>query len=276
MMGKFGKFTISAVALASVLAANTAMADTLEDVIKRDTLIVGVKNDYPPYGYLNDAGETVGFEVDLAKYVARELLGAADKIELVPVVAANRIQFLEAGRVDVIFATLGVTAQRDEVIDFTVHYVNAAGPSVLMPKAAKVNSWDQLKGQPVCGIQGSYYNKKMTEEFGINLVNFKNQPDAYRALKDNRCIGFVFDDMTLQKKLEDAEWADYKIAVTPYEYLPMAGGLREGDAAFAEAVNKAIVKAEGEGKLIEWETKYGMPHSDYIADRAKAAAAKLN
>jgi polar amino acid transport system substrate-binding protein len=145
-----------------------------------------------------------------------------------------------------------------------------------MPKATKVDNWDQLKGQPVCGIQGSYYNKKMTEEFGINLVNFKNQPDAYRALKDNRCIGFVFDDMTLQKKLEDVDWADYKIAVTPYEYLPMAGGLREDNAAFAEAVNNAIVKAEGEGKLIEWETKYGMPHSDYIANRAKAAAAKLN
>ncbi|MBC06114.1 transporter substrate-binding domain-containing protein [Thalassospira sp.] len=273
-MTKFGKLAVSAVALASAVAANSAVADTLEDVIARDTLIVGVKNDYPPYGYLNDAGETVGFEVELAKYVAKELLGSPDKIELVPVVAANRIQFLEAGRVDVIFATLGVTDQRDEVIDFTVHYVSAAGPSVLMPEATTVNSWEQLKGQPICGIQGSYYNKKMTEEFGINLVNFKNQADAYRALKDNRCIGFVFDDMTLQKKLEEADWSEYKIAVAPYEFLPMAGGLREDDAAFAEAVNNAIVKAEGEGKLIEWETEFGMPHSDYIAKRAEAAAAQ--
>ncbi|MCC9620306.1 transporter substrate-binding domain-containing protein [Thalassospira sp. MA62] len=275
-MRKFGKLAVSAIALASALGTQAAFADTLEDVIERDQLIVGVKNDYPPYGFLNEEGETVGFEVDLAKYVAKELLGSEDKIELVPVVAANRIQFLEAGRVDVIFATLGVTDQRDEVIDFTVHYVNAAGPSVLMPEAAKIDSWDQLEGQPICGIQGSYYNKKMTEEFGINLINFKNQPDAYRALKDNRCIGFVFDDMTLQKKVEEADWSDYKIAVAPYEYLPMAGGLREGDTAFEEAVNKAIVKAEGEGKLIEWETKYGMPHSDYIAERAKAAAAQQN
>ena len=56
----------------------------------------------------------------------------------------------------------------------------------------------------------------------------------------------------------------------------MAGGIREGDAEFKAAIDKAIEKAEGEGKLIEWETEFGMPHSDYIAERAKAAAAKKN
>lgn len=275
-MIKIKKLTVSAVALAAMFASGAAVAGTLEDVKSRDKLIVGVKNDYPPYGFLNDKGEIVGFEVSLAKYVAKELLGSEDKIELVPVVAANRIEFLTAGRVDAIFATLGVTADRDKVIDFTTEYVSAAGPSVLMAKEATISKWEELKGKPVCGIQGSYYNKKMTEEFGINLVAFKGQPEAYRALKDNRCIGFVFDDMTLQQKLKEADWSNYKIAVAPYEFLPMAGGIREGDAEFQAAVNKAIEKAEGEGKLIEWETEFGMPHSDYIAERAKAAAAKKN
>jgi polar amino acid transport system substrate-binding protein len=262
--------------LAAVLVGGAAMAGTLEDVKARGKLIVGVKNDYAPYGYLNDKGEVVGFEVSLAKYVAKELLGSEDKIELVPVIAANRIEFLSAGRIDVIFATLGVTAERSKVIDFTTHYVSAAGPSVLMAKEGTVSKWEELKGKPVCGIQGSYYNKKMTEEFGINLVAFKTQPDAYRALKDNRCIGFVFDDMTLQQKLKEADWVGYKVAIAPYEFLPMAGGIRKGDTEFREAVDKAIEKAEAEGKLIEWETQFDMPHSDYIAERAKAAAAKKN
>jgi polar amino acid transport system substrate-binding protein len=147
---------------------------------------------------------------------------------------------------------------------------------VLAAKEATISKWEELKGKSVCGIQGSYYNKKMTEEFGINLVAFKTQPEAYRALKDNRCIGFVFDDMTLQQKLKEPDWASYKIAVAPYEFQPMAGGLRKGDAEFHEAVDMAIGKAEAEGKLIAWETEFGMPHSDYIAARAKAAAAKKN
>ena len=87
-------------------------------------------------------------------------------------------------------------------------------------------------------------------------------------------MGFAFDDMTLRKKVEDPDWKDYKVAVEPYEYIPQAGGLRKKDDAFRAAVNVAIVKAEGEGKLIEWEAKYGMPHSTHIAARAKAAAAK--
>lgn len=267
------------VALGAVVAATLGMAaataGTLEDIKARGKLVVGVKNDYVPYGYLTDKGQIVGFEVSLAKYVAKELLGSEDKIELVPVVASNRIEFLTAGRIDVIFATLGVTADREKVIDFTTHYVSAPGPSVLMPKAATVSKWEELKGKPVCGIQGSYYNKKMTEEFGINLVAFKTQPEAYRALKDNRCIGFVFDDMTLHQKLKEADWTDYKVAVPPYEFLPQAGGIRKGDAAFRDAVDKAITKAEAEGKLIAWEKEFDMPASAHIAERAKAAAAKL-
>ncbi|MNF05607.1 hypothetical protein D3C80_2053720 [compost metagenome] len=53
----------------------------------------------------------------------------------------------------------------------------------------------------------------------------------------------------------------------------MGGGIREGDVAFKEVVDKAIHKAEAEGKLIEWEKEFNMPASDYIAERAKAAAA---
>jgi polar amino acid transport system substrate-binding protein len=260
----------------SLLTAGAAFAGTLDDVKSRGKLIVGVKNDYAPYGYLNDKGEIIGFEVELAKYVAKELLGSADKIEFVPVVAANRVEFLTAGRIDVIFATLGVTPERDKVIDFTTAYVSSPGPAVMMAKAATTSKWDELKGKSVCGIQGSYYNKKMTEEFGIDLVAFKTQPEALRALRDNRCVGFVFDQMTLDLKVQEADWSGYKVAVPTYEFLPMAGGIREGDKAFQEAVDKAITKAEAEGKMIGWETEFNIPHAEYIADRAKAAKAKLN
>ncbi|QIB34621.1 transporter substrate-binding domain-containing protein [Ancylobacter pratisalsi] len=258
------------------LGISAASADTLSDVKSKGTLTIGVKSDYPPYGFLNDKGEIVGFEVDLGKYIAKDILGPEGKVELVPVVASNRIEFLNSGRIDLVLATLGVTAERGKVIDFSEYYVSAPGPSVLAPAAFKPATWEELKGLTLCGIQGSYFNKRLGEAYGINLVNFKTQPEAYRALKDNRCVGFAFDDMTLRKKLEDdADWKDYKIAVEPYEYIPQAAGIRKDDAAFLDAVNKAITKAEAEGKLIEWETTYGMPHSKYIAERSKKAAEKL-
>ncbi|MBS7542169.1 transporter substrate-binding domain-containing protein [Ancylobacter oerskovii] len=271
------KTTILTIASSLLLALglSAAHADTLADVKSKGTLTIGVKNDYPPYGLLNDKGEIVGFEVDLGKYIAKELLGPDGKVELVPVVASNRIEFLNSGRIDIILATLGVTPERAKVIDFSEYYVSAPGPSILAPKSATFSKWEEMKGLTLCGIQGSYFNKHLTEAYGINLTNFKTQPEAYRALKDNRCVGFAFDDMTLRKKTEEADWAGYKIAIDPYEYIPQAAGIRKDDTAFREAVNKAILKAEAEGKLIEWETTYGMPHAKYIAERAEAAKAKL-
>lgn len=248
-------------------------ADTLSDIKARGVLTVGVKNDYPPYGYMDSNGNTVGFEISLARYIANELLGSPDKIKLVPVNASNRMQFLNSGQIDIIMATLGVTPERAKQIDFTDEYVSAAGPSILARKEVKFTQWEQLKGQKVCGIQGSYFNKTVTEKYGLQLVNFTALPEAYRALQDNRCVAMVFDDMSLQNKLKDPAWSDYKIAVKPYEYLPMAGGLRKGEDAFRAAVDKAIVKAEGEDKLIGWEKEFDMPPSPYIAKRAEAARA---
>lgn len=261
-----------AASLLLLAAPALTYADTLADIKSRGVLTVGVKNDYPPYGFMNDKGQTVGFEISLARYIAAELLGSPDKIKLVPVNASNRIQFLNAGQIDLIMATLGVTPDRAKEIDFTEEYVSAAGPSVLARKAAKFNQWEQLKGQKICSIQGSYFNKTVTQKYGMQLVNFTALPEAYRALQDNRCVAMVFDDMTLQNKLKEPGWSDYKIAVKPYEFLPMAGGVRKNDATLLAAINKAINKAEGEKKLIGWESEFGMPPSAYIAKRAAAAA----
>ena len=65
---------VSALALAAFLVGSAALAGTLENVKARGKLVVGVKNDYAPYGYLNDKGDVVGFEVSLAKYLPRSSL----------------------------------------------------------------------------------------------------------------------------------------------------------------------------------------------------------
>ncbi len=246
-------------------------ADTLSDIKARGVLTVGVKNDYPPYGYMDNNGNTVGFEISLARYIANQVLGSPDKIKLVPVNASNRMQFLNSGQIDMIMATLGITPERQGQIDFSNAYVSAAGPSILARKEVKFSQWEQLKGQKVCGVQGSYFNKAVTQNYGLQLVNFAALPEAYRALQDNRCVAMVFDDMSLQNKLKESGWSDYKIAVKPYEFTPMAAGLRKGDDSFRKAVNQAIVKAEGEDKMISWEKEFAMPASPYIAQQAVAA-----
>ncbi|MGQ4274697.1 transporter substrate-binding domain-containing protein [Terrihabitans sp. B22-R8] len=274
---KFTSKIVLAAGLASALLGSvvTAGADTLATVKERGKLIVGVKTDYVPFGYLDPAGKIVGLEPDLARVLAKKILGSEDAVELVPVLSSNRMEFLQAGRIDLILATLGYTAERAKVLDYTEPFYAVPGASILAPPTTKLSGWEAFRGKPVCGIQGAFYNKTVTEKFGIKLVNFTAMPEAYKALQDNRCLGLAFDDMTLRKKPNEEGWKDYSIVAEPYENVPQPGGARKNDAAFLEAVNKALIEAEAEGVLIALQEKYDIAPSEYLTKRAEAAKKKI-
>ena len=86
----------------------------LDDIKKKGTLIVGTKADYRPFGFLDPSGKIVGFEPDLAADVAKRL---GVKLELVPVVASNRMQFLQQGKIDLMIATMSDTPERRKIVD---------------------------------------------------------------------------------------------------------------------------------------------------------------
>src|SRR6478735_6935696 len=88
------------------LEGQRANADDLATIRQRGTLVVGVKADYRPFGFRSPSGEIVGIEPALAADVAQSL---GVKLELVPVVASNRIQFLQQGKIDLIIATMNGT-----------------------------------------------------------------------------------------------------------------------------------------------------------------------
>ena len=90
--------------LAALAAALPAAAqDTVAKVKQAGVIVVGVKQDYKPWGYLDPTGKIVGFEIDLANDVAQRL---GVKTELVPVTAVTRMEFLKNGRLDLVIATM--------------------------------------------------------------------------------------------------------------------------------------------------------------------------
>ena len=106
-----------------------------EAIKKQELLRVGVKCDYPPDGYLDAQGKPQGVEVSLARQIATYAFGSSDKIELTCVTAANRIPSLQGGKIDLILATLGVSAERAQVVDFSDNYA-WGGSDVLCRKTA--------------------------------------------------------------------------------------------------------------------------------------------
>ena len=176
---------------ATVVAAPASAQNALEDIKKRGTLIVGVKADYKPYGFRDPSGAIVGIEPDLAADVAKRL---GVKLELVPVVSSNRMQFLEQGKIDLMIATMNDKPDRRKVVYIVEPSYYSSGVNILTPKAAKLKEWANLKGKKVCMIQGAWYNKQIQQDYGAEIVAFKGTAEVYSALKGNDCVGFANDD----------------------------------------------------------------------------------
>src|SRR6476659_1439356 len=123
MLKRLLSLVASGLLLAVVLAPG-ARADVLQTVKQKGVLTVGTKADYRPFGYLDPSGKIVGFEADLAADIAKRL---GVKLELTPVVASNRIQFLQQGKIDVMIATMRDTPERRRVGDIGEPNSSASG-----------------------------------------------------------------------------------------------------------------------------------------------------
>src|SRR5665647_383017 len=101
------KFNLAIAALMAGMFTVTAVhADAISNIKEKGVLVVGAKADYRPFGFLDPSGKIVGFEPDLAADIAKRL---GVKLELVPVVSSNRIQYLQQGKIDLMIATLSDT-----------------------------------------------------------------------------------------------------------------------------------------------------------------------
>ena len=246
------------------LGANTARADELQDIKSSGVLVVGVKADYPPFGYLSPTGENIGIEPDLARNLAQRL---GVKVQFVPVVAANRMQFLQQGKINLLIATMNDTPEREKIVDIIHPNYYASGYNVMVPKSVKLTDWSQLKGMPVCAIQGSFYNKQVGEQYGAELIAFTGVAEALTALQQGRCNAFLYDDTAIEGKLLDPGWKAYDMPLTTQGASPWGMAVKNGEPALAAFLSKASEDWAKTGYILSLETKYGIPHSAYAVQQ---------
>ena len=237
------------------LSPGLAAADVMDRVQERGKLIVGVKADYRPYGYINEDGDIVGIEPDLAQHVA-DTLGV--ELELVPVVASNRMQFLKQGKIDVLIATMTDKLDRREVVNILSPDYYSSGTNIMARESSDFSSWDDLDGVPVCGIQGAFYNRKTAQEFGAEIIGFTGTSEVLNALKQGRCAAFVYDDSFLNSRLQEDAWSDYEMPLQTIDDSPWGVGVKKGETRMARFMSGMIVDWHMSGRIIELEKKYGL------------------
>jgi len=262
MLNKFFSIVASSLLL-GILGVNAAGADVLDDIKKKGVLVVGTKADYRPFGFLDPSGKIVGFEPDLAADVAKRL---GVKLELVPVVASNRIQFLQQGKIDMMIATMSDTPERRKIVDIIEPNYYGSGLNVFAPKSAGLKSWEGLRGKKVCLIQGAFYNKELQEKYGVDGVAFPGTAEVYTALKNGNCVAFAYDDTAIVGEMQKPEWSAYEMPLDSILFVPWGLAVKQGEKGLADMMAKTAVEWHKTGFIQDLEKKWGIKPTKFAQE----------
>ena len=250
-------------------AVDTASAanDRFKKVLERGKIVVGVKADYKPWGFRDSNGNLVGMEIDMAKDVAKAL---GVEVEFVPVQSSNRMQFLQQGKIDLMIATMSDKANRRKVVGIPDPNYYTSGTNVLAKKGI-VKNWKDLAGKPVCGKQGAFYNKIVAKRYKAKIVAFVGNAEAKQALRDGKCMAWVYDDSSIMADLASGQWDGFEMPLNTEDDTPwgLAVPLDEKDGIWGHFMSGMIYNWHRSGRLIELEKKWGIQPTSYLADMNK-------
>lgn len=175
-------------------SGKAAAARSLEEIKKDGKIKIGVFSDKNPFGYVDANGEVQGYDVYFAKRIAKDLLGSEDAVEFVYVEAANRVEYLQSAKVDIILANFTVTEERAEKVDFALPYMKVA-LGIVSPDQALITDVEQLTDKTLIVVKGTTAEAYFGENYpDIKLLKFDEYQEAYDALLDGRGDAFSTDN----------------------------------------------------------------------------------
>jgi ABC-type amino acid transport substrate-binding protein len=245
-----------AVALITAAAAITfagaqAQDNTIAKIKARGKLLAGVKFDTPPFGFLDDKNQPVGFDIDLMRKIA-EHIGVP--VELVSVTSPTRIPMLVSGNVDLVAASMTHTRERDKTIDFSITYYTG-GQSLLVPNTSTITGLKDLEGKQVSVQQGTTLEKNIAAAAPkAQVVAFKDYNSAWLALGQGRVDALTGSLNILQGFAKDNP--NVKIVGELFSIEPFGIGIRQGDSALRDEINFTLQDLWTSGAYTELYRKW--------------------
>ncbi len=239
---------------------NTADNGTgsIEQIKKNGIIKIGVFSDKPPFGYVDENGVSQGYDVEIAKRLAKDLLGDESKVEFVLVEAANRVEYLQSNKVDIILANFTVTDERKEKVDFANPYMKIA-LGIVSPDGAPITSVDELKGKTLIVNKGTtaeaYFTKNHPD---IKLLKYEHNTEAFEALKDNRGAALAHDNTLLFAWARANE--GYSVGISSLgNQDTIAPAVKKGNTELVNWINDEISAMGKDGSIREAYNKALLP-----------------
>ena len=176
----------------SAAAAGSDVFRTLDEIKADGTINIGVFSDKNPFGYVDENGEYQGYDVYFARRLAEDLGVEAN---FVSTEAANRIEYLQTGKVDIILANFTVTPERAEEVDFALPYMNVA-LGVISPDSNVITTLDNWNADDqMIVISGTTAETYLTKEYpDIPLQKYDSYATAKNALENGNGVAWANDN----------------------------------------------------------------------------------
>jgi polar amino acid transport system substrate-binding protein len=220
--------------------AATKLPPLPAEVAQRKRWLIGVKCDFPPFGYINRQNKNAGYDVDVARRFAELAFGRRNRLSMTCVTTPSRIPTLQQKRVDIIISTLTWTAAREETIDYSYPYFNATG-RLLVPNNTSIRRLTDLQGKRIATTRGSIYDRWVKNCFSSATLTVTDSPvAALENLRQGRVDTFMYDDTFHVGVAAN----DPNLKMTAHKFLavPYGIGIRKGETAMKRWVDAAILQ----------------------------------
>ena len=233
----------------------------LEKIDKSATMTIGTRRGSPPFAYVNQNNEWVGFSIDLVERtilpVLNKKLNKQIKLEKKESTPQTRIPLLTANAVDLIAETMTDTQSRRESVDFSLTFF-VTGAQFLVKKGSPIKGIQSIANRRVAAQQGSTNAKIIRERVPTaKLLEFPDQPAAFQALAQGQVEAYTNDGIQLAgvraKAPKPDDWA---VVGEFFSYEPYGMAMRKNDSDFRHAINAGLMDAITSGLYFQLYDKW--------------------
>ena len=247
MLTRSRVFGLLTAMLLGLVPFGAVQAQTVDEIIKRGKVIIGVNTTTPIFGLMGKDGQPEGYDPDVARLVGKYL---GVPVEFVSVTGANRIPNLLSGKVDMLICLFGITPERALQVWYSIPYASEAA-TLVAPESRKVKSIDDLAGLKVGVPRGAMQDLILTPlvaEKKINLQRFDDEATGLQAMISGQ-IDLVGTGLLVNRTLnrnDPGKNYEVKIVLRP---LHFGIGIRRGQTELLQWLNTFIYTIKNNGEL---------------------------
>jgi len=254
-MKKILLLMMAALLMISVFAACTAKPAAEESSAEAapaemTVLKVAIDDTYPPMEYVNDKGELVGFDIDLAKALAEEM---GVEVEFISTAWDSIFAGLTAQQYDCIISSVSMTTERMDTMEFSAPYLANGQVIMVKPDEESITASEDLAGKMV-GVQfattADEAAGKIVDEVGFELVQYDDMTVCLTAMKAGQ-IDCIVADMAVAIDAVAKNPDNFKISSAQLTNEPIAIAVNKGNAELLDKLNTALTAVKESGKLSE-------------------------